>query len=462
MTVMKDSVRRYLPRLWKISVPIIIEQVFITVMGMVNTAMVSTVGKYALSAAGMVDNISNVVIAVFAALTTGGAIVVAQRTGAGDKAGASSAAAQSVVMSLSISIVLFLSFFIFRRQIIYGLFGAAEPDVVEAGSKYFFIINFSYPVLAILETMFASIRGSGNTGTPMLISLGMNVFNFIFGYIFIIGINLPFLHTRSLGVAGGAAALLISRSLGMIVSVVYLLKKSKTIKFGSIAMFKPKWNVQKMVLGFGLPTGAESVLFQAGRLITQLFIVGMGTAAMAANTVSGSVAGFTNVPGNAFSIGTMIVIGQMIGQGRVDEVRRASLFSVFCGTVVMGALCLAIFPAAGFLARVYNLDGDSLRFFKQILYSSLIVTPFIWPISFVTPAALRAAGDVKYTMIVATVSMWLFRIAVGYIAGIYFRLGPVGVWVGMYVDWLVRGVLFMQRFLCGKWRKHVKLAQIGT
>ncbi|MCL2461198.1 MAG: MATE family efflux transporter [Defluviitaleaceae bacterium] len=460
MNVITTSIKQYMPRLWKISVPIIIEQVFITVMGLVNTAMISTLGDSALSAAGMIDNISNIVIAVFAALTTGGAIVVAQHVGAGDRHGASSAAAQSVVMSLGISLCLFTVFLVFRRQVIYGLFGAAAPDVHTYGNQYFFIINFSYPVLAVIETIFASLRGSGNTRVPMMISLGMNVFNFIFGYIFIIGVNLPFLHTHSLGVAGGACSLLIARALGMCAALFYILKKSTTIRFGGIKFFKPNWKVMKSVLGFGLPTGVESMLFQAGRLITQLFIIGMGTAALAANTVAGNINGFINVPGNSFTTGTMIVIGQMIGEGRASEVKKASFFSVFFGMAIMGVLCVAVYPLIGGLGRLYNLDGDSFRYFSQLLGTCLIVTPFIWPVSFVTPAALRASSDVKYTMVIAVASMWAFRIVVGYILGVHFNLGPVGVWVGMYVDWVVRGVMFVTRFTSGRWRRNAKVHEL--
>jgi putative MATE family efflux protein len=442
--------------LFRLSAPIIIEQVFITVMGLTNTAMVSSSGSYAVSAAGMVDSVSNLIIAAFAALTTGGAIVVAQHMGKGDRRGAAVAAAQSAVLSIVISLFIFAVFAAFRESILGGLFGAADADVLEAGNTYFKIVNFSFPILAVTQTIFGALRGSGDTGAPMAITLAMNAFNFLFGWILIYGVNIFGVQIHGHGIAGAASAITLARLAGMLIAIWYIVKKSKTIRLNHFSYFKLDFKMQRIILGLGIPTSIESVLFQVGKIITQLFIVGMGTAALAANAVASNIFSFINVPGTAFSTGVMILIGQKTGRGQFTDVPKTTVFAVIAGVFIMGALCLACYPSIGLLAGIYNLDADAASAFRSILISGIIATPLLWSQSFIIPASLRAAGDVTFTMITAIASMWIFRIASGYFVGVALGFGVVGVWVGMYVDWLVRGVIFFCRIMfTKKWQKRI-------
>jgi Na+-driven multidrug efflux pump len=291
----------------------------------------------------------------------------------------------------------------------------------------------------------------------MLITLGMNLLNFVFGYVLIIGIDFWGIHTNSFGIAGAALALTFARAAGLIAAVIYIVRASKTIRLNRRKYFNLNFNMQKIVLGLGVPTSVESTLFQAGRLITQIFIVGMGTAALAANTVANAIVGFINVPGNAFTIGVMILIGQRVGRGSVDDVPRTTVFAIFTGTCFMSVLCLLCYPCLGLLTQLYHLDPVAAAEFRQIMVSALLVSAFIWPSSFITPASLRAVGDVRFTMMIAVFSMWAFRIAAGYIFGIVFQLGVMGVWMGMYVDWLIRSVLFCHRLLSRKWMNKTVL-----
>ncbi len=437
--------------IFAISTPIIVEQIFISVMGLVNTAMVSSVGTHAISGVAIVDNMSNIVIAIFAALTTGVAIVTARYTGANDMRTASKAGAQSVLMSVLLSLFITLLCLLFQGPIMNLVFNATAADVKQAGASYFFIVNFSLPILAVTQTIFGIIRGSGNTAMPMFISLAMNLFNFLFGYIFIMGIDLPFLKTPSLGVTGAALAISLARATGLGLSVVYILRFSKRIRFDRLSYFKPNVALQKEILGLGVPTSIESTLFQVGRFITQLFISGMGTAAMAANAVGSAIFAFINVPGNAFATGVMILVGQRVGRKQYDDITKTTVFSVLLGMVVMLMVCVTVYPLTGVFISLYNLDGEAAQYFYYLVLTGCIATPIFWSTSFITPAALRASGDVRYTMYTAVASMWIFRIFAGYFFGIVLKWGVVGVWCGMYVDWFVRSILFVQRLLRKKW-----------
>ena len=454
----KRNYGRRTAELLKISVPIIIEQVFITMMGMVNIMMAAHLGKSVISAIGMIDAISNLIIALFAALTTGGTIVIAQYIGRKDAEKAKEAAAQALSIGFVFSSIILIFLIIFNDYIIQFLYADADADVIEAANIYMSIINFSYPILAVLQTILGVLRGSGNTRTPMLITIIMNVANVIVGYILIFGMDVWFIHIPSFGVAGAAVSLLLCRAIGLVISLYYLLFISKEIRLNKLAYFKFNFQIQKVVLRLGIPASVESSLFQIGKLITQIFIVGMGTAALAANSVASSVFNIINVPGNAFGMAVMILVGQRIGRGEYDDVVPTTKFALKFSMVLIALLCFICFLLQNVLVQAYNVDAETEIYFKQILYSGVIISPLLWGFSFMIPSALRATGDVRYTMIASISTMWIFRIVLGYVFGIWMNLGVLGIWMAMYVDWLMRGILFYTRLVGKKWiAKSIKL-----
>ena len=443
-----NRLRKRAEELYKISVPVLLEYTFITLMGIISTVMVASVGQHAISAVGMVDSISNLIIALFSALTTGGTIVVAQYYGRGDRQAAAKSGAQAIILSALISAVILAFLAVFRVQIIDVLYGMADEDVIEASNDFMKIINFSYVPLAVLQTVFGIMRGTGDTSSPMKISVLMNVLNVLIGRALIMG----FLFIPPLGVSGAAWGLLLSRSAGAVIAFWYMLKKSDTVRLNKPAFFKPDFDIQKIILRFGVPTSIESSLFQVGRMFTQVFIVAMGTAAIMANSVVTAVVMFIYVPGNSFFTSVMILVGQRIGRGEDEDVEKTILFSVLAGSVMLGALCLICYPLTGVIITLYKADAEAGEIIRQVFYTFLIATPLFWSMSFISASGLRAAGDVKFTMVISVSTMFIVRICVGYILGVWLEMGVVGIWLGMYSDWVVRSVIYFLRIKSGKWK----------
>ena len=440
--------RKRIVELYKISMPLLFENLFITLMGIISTVMVASVGQHAISAVGMIDAVSNLIISVFSALTVGGTIVVAQYCGRGSTDDACRAGAQAIVISAVLSAFILLVLAVFRASIIDVLYGRAEPDVIYSANQFMAIVNFSYPLVAVLQTIFGVMRGSGDTATPMKISVLMNILNVLIGRTLILGLYF----IPALGVAGAAYGLLLSRLIGLVVAAFYIMKRSKTVRINKLSYFKPDFAVQKVILHFGVPTSIENVLFQIGRMITQIFVVSMGTAAIMANSVSMAINGFMNVPGTAITTAVMILVGQRIGRGDVDDVKKTIKFAAYACCVSFGALCLAFFPMMGFFLRLYNADAEAAGMIRQVLSTCYIATPLFWSFSFVISAGLRAAGDVRYTMVVSVLTMFSVRIFTGYALGLWLGFGVVGVWVGMYSDWFVRGIVYFVRLRSDKWK----------
>lgn len=449
----------------KLSMPVIAEQAFLMIMGVINAIMAGRLGKEAVSAIGMVDSINNIFIAFFSALAVGGTVVVAQYTGQKNQRCANEAARHTLFSGVLLSLVITLALYVFRHGLIFMLFGSAERDVAENSLTYLGITLLTYPLIALTSVACGVLRGAGDTRTPMKITIIMNIFNIVLSYVMIYGLRVGSAHFHfeipAMGIRGAAYGIAAARTIGGVLVTLVLLKGSKIIKLTIDRSFRPDFEMLRCIFGIGLPASVESLLFNGGKLITQIFIVGMGTASIAANYVASSVFGLINIPGAALSIAATTLIGQHMGKGEKEEAAETSMYLVKLTSACLLIACAVIFPLARLVASAYTTSPEVIGLSALLIRSSLVSMPLLWAVSFILPAALKGAGDAKYTMIVSIASMWAFRITMGYIIGIPLKQGVAGIWYGMYIDWLVRGVLFYVRLKRGKWKNNSVIRSLG-
>lgn len=450
----------YREDVFKLTGPIMMELLFVTLMGMINTMMAGHIGKEAVSAIGMIDSINNIFIAFFSALAVGGTVVVAQYIGQDNIKKANQATKQALYTSVFISIFISALMAVLRQPIIATLFGSAEVKVINNAYIYFGITLFTYPLITIDLISNGILRGAGDTKTPMKISIFMNILNVIFTYLFIHGFSLAGIITLpALGVMGAALGIATARTIGAIIILIVLLRGSKVIKLYNIVKFKFDKDLLKPIFGIGVPASVESLMFNGGKLIMQIFIVSMGTAAMAANTITNSVTNFLNIPGSALGIAATALVGRYMGRDDTDEASSCLSYIVKLSTfllAIVGGLAIIFSTHIGSL---FTNNAEITNIVSNILRVNGIAMIF-WPISFVLPAGLKGAGDVKYTLVTSIIGMWLFRITIGYLLAINFKFGLIGIWLGMYMDWIVRGTLYVIRFKNGKWKNHIVIKRI--
>ena len=208
----------------------------------------------------------------------------------------------------------------------------------------------------------------------------------------------------------------------------------------------------KKILNIGVPNGLENGMFQIGKILVQGLIATFGTAAIAANAAANSIASLPQIPSTAVGLAMVTVIGQCVGAGEYEQAkrytRRLTMLSYLCITVLSLAEMAAAYPLAG----LFNLSAEATQMAVQVILWNGVFTIVIWPASFTLPNGLRAAGDVRFTMGISVLSMWIFRIGFSYLLAQGLQLGLMGVWFAMFIDWFVRAVLFIWRFLSNRWR----------
>lgn len=430
--------------LYTLIIPLIIEQVLMVSIGMADTVMIASAGESAVSAISLVDSITILIVQLFAAFATGGAVVASQYLGNRDNASANAAAKQLILLSLLVSIFLLILCMPFRRQIISFIFGSIEPSVLEGGATYFIYILLSLPFLAAYNASAALFRSMGNSKISLWVSLVMNLVN--------VAGNAYFIFALHLGVIGAGLGTLLSRIIGSAIILALLTNPTNQISVRNYRHWSLRWDMIKRILHIGIPNGIEGSVFQIGKLLVQGFIAAFGTASIAANAIANSVASFVNIPGGAIGLASITVIGQAVGAKRPDQAVFYGKRLLFAAYIAMIIVAIPVFIFAPKIVLIFNLSAEATELASNVIRSAMIFSSLLWPTAFSLPNFLRAAGDAKFTMVVSMVSMWASRVGMSYLLAILFGWGIYGVWFGMYIDWIFRSICFITRFARGKWK----------
>lgn len=429
--------------LFRLLWPLAVEQILTVTMGIADTAMVSSVGEFAVSGVALVDQVAFLLITVFAALASGGSVVVSQYIGRGDDKNASLSACQLVYINLAVSIVLMMFCLALCRPVIRVIYGGIEPDVFMAAVTYFWLSALSYPFLALYNAAAAILRAVKKTRSTMVIALMVNLLN--------VGGNIILIFGFRAGVAGAAIATVVARAAAAAVALWMLRRPGLAVSLRGLFSGGFSRNIVFSILGVGVPGGIENSMFQVGKIAVARIITTFGTAAIAANAVSGVVNSFSYMTGQAFSLAMLTVTGQCAGAQNYPEAKRLAkkiLFWSHCAVWTTSALImLFIRPITG----IFSLSDESAAICRTMLIIYAVFAGLAWPPSFCLPSALRAAGDARYCMICSAITMFVVRVSSSFLFCYTLKLGAPGVYYAMGCDFVMRGLLFTIRWRSGRW-----------
>ena len=430
----------------RLVIPLVIEQLLLMTVGMADTIMVTAAGEAAVSGVSLVDNINTLIIQVFSALSTGGAVIVAQYLGRKDQDNVKMASRQLFYIMTGVSLFLTLIALVFRQHILSLIFGQIEPAVMESALVYFLLTASAYPFIGIYNAGAALFRAMGNSKISMYCTLIVNLIN--------ISVNAVLIYGFDMGAAGAGIGTLVSRIAAAIIIIALMLRPGQGRLLQGIWHLKFRKDIVKSILLVGVPNGVENGMFQLGKLLVLNLITTFGTAAVAANAIANSIAGVVNVPGMSIGLAMITVVGRCIGAGETEQAVYYTKELVKLSYICMSVMGIGMFFLAEPLAGLFNLSKTSSKMAVEVLQICAVGTVLIWVLAFTLPNALRAAGDTVYTMVVSQCSMFACRVALSYVLACAWGLGLglSGVWIAMIIDWIVRAVLFVRRYRKGKWK----------
>ncbi|MBQ4600193.1 MAG: MATE family efflux transporter [Oscillospiraceae bacterium] len=433
----------------RLIVPLIIEQTLTTMVGMLDGVMVSSCGEAAISGVSLVDMINVILLQLFAALATGGAVVTSQYLGARQPENARRSVNQLVLMALAFGMAAMAVCLVLSHELLDLFFGAIEEDVRQAALTYFHITALSFPFIAVYNAGAAMFRSMGNSKISMLCSGLMNVIN--------VGGNALCIYGLKMGVAGAAIPTLVARAAAAVLVLVLASRPTGELYIDLKRVFCLEKKLMGRILHIGVPSAFENSLFALGRVTVVGMIAVYGTSQTTANAVAGNLTGMGVIVGPAIGLAMITVIGRCVGARDTDQavyyMKKLMLWAC-CALAVNNLAVILLLPQ---LIGLYGtLTGETAVLARTLILIHTIGSIFMWAGSFVMPNALRAANDVRYTLVVGISSMLICRVGISWLLCIHMGWGATGVYTAMMVDWFCRTTCFGVRALSGKWKTKYK------
>lgn len=428
----------------KLLIPLIAEQILVVTVGMLDSIMVSYAGESAVSGVSLVDTVMILIIQTLAALAAGGAVVAGQYIGMKKKGNACRAVNQLMIFLGLFGVAIMALLYVLRGFILGVVFGKIAPDVYTNANIYFMITSASVPPLALFCGAFSLFRAQGDSRLPLKISIVMNLINLTGNAILVYGMKM--------GTMGVAIPTLIARTTGAVISICCLLNAGRLLHFHRPFKFEIQPKMLYNILYIGVPNGLENSMFQFGKIVVLSLVAEFGTASIAANAIANTFAYYEILPGMALGLAMVSMISRCVGAGDFNQVRFYTKKMIKIGYAMMMCSTLLVFILMKPVIMIYNVSPEASRFAMILAFIHGAGALTTWIFSFGLPNTLRASNDVKFCMIISTASMWIFRVAGSYVLGRYCGLGVIGVWLAMQIDWVVRLLFFVKRYLGTKWQ----------
>ena len=256
-----------------------------------------------------------------------------------------------------------------------------------------------------------------------------------------------------MGVAGVAVPTLVSRVLGAVIILKLTTRHDNVarVTWDGVKHLQPQ--MAKNILYIGIPSALENSLFQLGRVLVVSMISLFGTVHISANAVANNLDGMGCIVGQAIGLAMITVVGRCVGAQQLDQASYFTKKLLLWDYIAQGATNALILIFLNPLLSVYTLSDETRRLAWLLVMIHAGSAIFLWPAGFVLPNALRAANDVRFTMLTSILSMGIWRLAFSYILCVQMGMGAVGVWIAMVVDWVCRVTCFVVRFVSGAWKK---------
>lgn len=440
------TTREVYEKVLRISSPAMLDAFLVALISMVDTIMVSSLGKEAIAAVGITGQPRMIILSIFMALNTGLTAVIARRKGQNNQKGANSVLSQTLSLCMVLSLIIACLGFYYARPLL--KFAGANNEIIDFSMAYFKILMIGIPFNVLTFCINGAQRGCGNTKISMKINIISNVVNVILNYLFITGkFGFP-----SLGVKGAALATVTGNLVGFILAVISLKSRNENylkVKLSQLFVFSRK--TLKPVFSIGISAGVEQVFFRIGFFLYVKIIASLGTTALATHNICGNLANLSFAFYDGLSMANGSLFGQAMGQCRNDLAQLYSRVASRIGIVISFAVIIVFTLFGKNIIGLYSNESEILTL-GYIVLLEIAATQPIQSSQFIFSSSLRSAGDTKYTAFTTMISVGILRPIEAYILCYPLGLGLPGVWMSYFIDQAIRYWLCRVRFYNGKWK----------
>lgn len=418
---------RYSKEIIQLAIPAMIENILQMLMGVVDNYLVAQLGVVAVSGVSVANNIITVYQAIFIALGASIASLLAKSLAGSEKDDAILVCSQTIFLTLLIGAVLGIISIVFG-QTFFKLLGTTK-SVAQVGGLYLAIVGGGVVTLGMLTTLGSFLRVQGQPRLPMYVSIFVNFLNAVLS-------GFAIFEWRY-GLVGVAVSTLIARLIGICILAKYLPIK-KIIK-------RMTWKISAQIWNLALPSAGERLMMRAGDVVIVAIVVQLGTNVVAGNAIGETLTQFNYMPGLGIATATIILTAKYVGQKNRESIEETIQSSYYIGLVLMILISSFMLLAGKPLTQLFTNNPSAIKGSLIVILLSFVGVPATIG-TLVYTAAWQGLGNAKLPFYTTTIGMWLIRVVLGYLLGIVFELGLLGVWMATIADNIFRWLFLKVRY----------------
>ncbi|PRY41860.1 putative MATE family efflux protein [Spirosoma oryzae] len=430
--------------LFLLSVPMILEMVMESLFAIVDIFFVAQIGTEAVATVGLTESVLTLVYSVAIGLSTAATALVARRVGETDRAGASAAVGQVILISLSLAVLMSLTGVLFAEQIL-SLMGG-DAHLIANGAGFTRMIFASAPAIMLLYTLSGCLRGAGRASDAMRSLWLANGVNIVLCPLLIFGWGpIP-----ELGVMGSAVATTIGRTVGVLYQLYALTRPGSTVQIRR-ADVTPNPALIRSLLGLAAGGTGQFLVSSASWVFLTRILSTFGSDVVAGYTIAIRIIVFTILPSWGMANAAATLVGQNLGAGQADRAETSAWRAATCNMVFLALVGIAFFLGATTIVQLFNSNPAVVSVAVDALHIFCAGYVF-FAYGMVLSQALNGAGDTRTPTIINIVSFWLVEIPLAYTLAHTFNWGPTGVFWSVAISETLLAVLAVFVFRRGRWK----------
>lgn len=422
----------------QLATPIIVENILQSLLGTTDTYFAGKIADGAIAGISVTNLIMNIYISFFMAISIGSGVVISRNYGKKNYEKINKYIENSIFLGIILGLFVGIVSYILKDEIL--KISGIKNGVLQYTLSYYLIITIPSVFLCLQFILSSCLRGIKDTKTSMYVTALTNVLNII--------LNILFIKT-GLGIFGLGLATTISRLVGMGILLLRLKNYNEKIQFKFLKVSKKEFF---NILNIGIPAGVEKLIMRIGQLIYNSMIISIGVSSYVAHNIAGTIEGYSYIPAMGFGSAIATLIGISIGEKNYKLAKKQTLLTYYISTISMVIIGIIFYIFAPQLAQLFTKTEEIQKLVVKVLRIIAFFQPFTSLVQIMT-YSLQGAGDTKFPMYITFLGIWGIRIGIGYILGIHFKLGLVGVWYVYSLDVIIRGIILLIRFKGEKWKK---------
>lgn len=437
-----------------IVLPVVLQAIINQGVNMMDTIMVGKLGEAAISASSLANQFYNIYTFLCMGLSAAGLVLAAQYWGAGDKVTVRKVFDILIQIIFAASTLFAILSLALPRQII-SLY-TNDQEVIAAGAGYLRITALVYLPHGIALVISNIMRSVGNARIGLYVSLASFFVNIGCNYVFIFGkLGFP-----AMGVSGAALGTLCSRAVEFGVCTFFVLVIDRKLCYRPARLLRrPEKPLLREFIRLGLPAIISDTILAFASSAIGMILGHMGREFVSAYSIVSVVDRMCTLATSGVGSAAGIMVGQSVGAGEAAEAKRRG-FSFLMLTAVLGVIGAILVVIVGdWSISLYDITPDTIAITRTMMIASALVVPFQNISSTLGKGVLRGGGDTQFLMVADVIFQWVASIPLGYLAGLVLNLSPFAVLLIVRIDYVIKGIWFIQRLTTDKWIHQVKRAE---